>query len=59
MDGERYMSVREAAERYQLSHSTLWRWIRNGKLPAVRMGKVVRVPESAFSDLPAYRKEER
>ena len=33
-----YMSVTRAAELLQVSKSTLWRWIKQGDLPAYRFG---------------------
>lgn len=32
------LSVPEAAKRLSVSHSTIWRWIRSGDLPAHRVG---------------------
>lgn len=29
----RRLTEREILERYQISHTTLWRWERNGKFP--------------------------
>jgi excisionase family DNA binding protein len=33
-----YYTVAEAARRLNVSHSTVWRWIRARKLPAYRVG---------------------
>lgn len=33
-----YYTVAEVAELLDVSHSTVWRWIRAGKLPAFRVG---------------------
>lgn len=33
-----YYSVSEAAALLRVSHSTVWRWIKTGKLPAQRVG---------------------
>jgi excisionase family DNA binding protein len=46
---ERHLSADQVADRLSVDHSTVWRWIRTGKLhPVVKLGRrVVRVPESA------------
>ncbi|HET9376389.1 MAG TPA: helix-turn-helix domain-containing protein, partial [Chthoniobacterales bacterium] len=33
--------VRDLAERFAVSHPTIYRWVRLGKLPAIRLGKRV------------------
>ena len=35
---ERYLPIREAAERYSLHPDTLWTWVRKGVLPHERIG---------------------
>lgn len=36
----RLISAREVAEFYGISHSTLWRWIKDGRVPApIRIGR--------------------
>jgi len=36
---ERYITVAQAAELLEVSRSTLWRWIDQGRLPAYRFGQ--------------------
>jgi len=39
-----FVSVNEAAKRLHVSHPTVWRWIKSGRLPAYRVGpKTIRV----------------
>lgn len=46
------LTVAEAAKRLQVSHPTVWRWIRSGKLAAYRVGpKTIRVKESDLATL--------
>ena len=40
---EKLMKVPEFAEVYGVHHDTVYRWIRQGKLKAVRVGRSVRV----------------
>jgi excisionase family DNA binding protein len=46
-DGDgRYFTVAEAARKLRVSHSTVWRWIDSGRLPAYRVGpKAIRIRE--------------
>ena len=38
VEDERFLTVREAAERYSLHPDTLWTWVRKGVLPHERVG---------------------
>lgn len=43
----RFLTVTEVAEMIRVSRMTVYRWVQNGDLPAVRVGRSVRVPEQA------------
>lgn len=43
---ERLLSPRSVAQVCDVKVSTVWAWIRTGKLPAVKIGRNYRVPES-------------
>jgi len=42
------LTVEEMAERMRLRPATVYRFIRDGVLPAVHLGRVVRVPASGL-----------
>ena len=46
-DGEMLLTVAQVGAIMRLSRSTVYRLIEQGRLPAVRVGRAVRVPESA------------
>lgn len=47
-----YYRVSEAATLLKVSHSTVWRWIKSGKLPAERIGpKTIRISQEALTTL--------
>src|SRR5207247_2524719 len=47
-----YLTVAEAATRLQVSHPTIWRWIKSGKLAAYRVGpKAIRIKEADLAAL--------
>ena len=46
----KWMSSNEAAERLGVTTATLYRFIDEGRLPAYRMGRVIRLKESEFED---------
>lgn len=49
---KRYVTVAEAAKRLNVSHPTVWRWIRAGKLAAIRVGpKAIRIDEAELATL--------
>ena len=50
---ETYWTVAELAERLRLNQQTLRNWIDQGSLPAVRIGRRVRVLNSDFERLVA------
>jgi len=47
---EKYYSVSEIAKKYAVSNTAVTKWIREGKLKAVRLGNVYRIPESALKE---------
>ncbi len=48
---ETLVSIREAAERLAISTATVRRWVAQRRLPAVRLGRVVRIRESDVAAL--------
>ena len=50
---ETYWTVAELADRLRLNQQTLRNWIEQGSLPAVRIGRRVRVLNSDFERLVA------
>ena len=51
MKNEEYKSLEEVAEMLGVTYQLIYRLVRSGELPAVRLGKLYRV---ASSDLDAY-----
>lgn len=47
---ETYFTVREIAEKFRVSRQAIYDWIEAGQLKAVRVGRRVRIPESALAD---------
>jgi excisionase family DNA binding protein len=45
------LTVRQAAERLSLSESKVYRMTSSGELPVQRIGRAVRIPESAINFL--------
>nr|WP_302549534.1 helix-turn-helix domain-containing protein [Enterocloster clostridioformis] len=45
----KYYTCEEIAERYRVKTATVWGWIRNGRLSAIRIGGLYRVAESAMA----------
>mgnify|MGYP000853422453 CR=1 FL=1 len=48
---EQYYTLQEVAEKLKLNVRTLYKWIREGKLNAVKLGDVWRIPESELNRL--------
>jgi excisionase family DNA binding protein len=49
---EGYVTVAEAAKRLHVSHPTVWRWIKSGRLPASRVGpKSIRIRSADLEQL--------
>jgi excisionase family DNA binding protein len=46
MDEDRYWTPKQIADRLQVDVHTINRWIREGKLKAIRLGKQYRIPDS-------------
>jgi len=45
---EKYFTPREIAEKYRVTSQAVTKWIKQGKLKAVKLGGVWRIPESAL-----------
>lgn len=43
MDNEKYYTLEEIAEILRVAYMTVYRWVRSGKLKAVKAGKQYRV----------------
>lgn len=48
---ERFLSTEEVAERLQVDEQTVRRWIKSGKLDAVKPGREWRIPPASFEAL--------
>lgn len=48
---ENYYTPKEVADKLKLNVRTLYKWIREGKLNAVKLGDVWRIPESEINRL--------
>jgi len=46
-----FLTVAEAARYLKVSEPTIWRWIRSGRLPSVKVGRLRRVPLAALDGL--------
>ncbi|HEV8718012.1 MAG TPA: helix-turn-helix domain-containing protein [Candidatus Binatia bacterium] len=44
------LTVQQAAEQLQVSERTVYEWLRNGKIPGRKIGKVWRLSEDAIVD---------
>ena len=47
MDDEKLLTVPDVAKRYGVTRAAVYNWINEGKLRAVKVGTLTRVPESA------------
>jgi excisionase family DNA binding protein len=43
-----FYTCEEIATLFSLNIVTIWRWIRSGKLKAVKVGKAYRIPSSSL-----------
>jgi excisionase family DNA binding protein len=46
---QEYMSVRQASEKLKISIPTVYRLIRSGELPSVKLGGNVRIPADTLA----------
>ncbi len=47
---EHYYSVKEISDQFNVNPTTVYAWIRQSKLKAIKLGGVVRVPQSALDE---------
>jgi len=48
---KRLLTIPEAASRLGISPKTAWSWVYDRKLPVVRLGRCVRIPDDALEIL--------
>jgi excisionase family DNA binding protein len=48
MDEEEYYTPEEIAARFKVTRQAVHKWIKDGKLQAVRLNTAVRIPKSAL-----------
>lgn len=53
---DKFYSCEQVADRYGVKISTVWAWIREGKLPAIKFGGIYRVNEG---DLAAFEQKNK
>lgn len=53
MHKKRFLTVEDLVQDGLGSHATVWRYIKDGKLPSVKLGRTYRVPASALDALEA------
>lgn len=46
---ERYYTVEEIAKRLRVTRQAIYNWIDEGRLHAVKVGRALRIPESAVN----------
>jgi len=47
---EKYFTPKEIADKYKVTRVAVLKWINEGRLKAIRLGKVWRIPESALEE---------
>jgi excisionase family DNA binding protein len=50
MEVDMYLTLHEVAERLHISQSTLYRLVRSGQLPAIKLAAQWRVSEEALAE---------
>jgi len=55
--GESIYTINEVAEKFHYQRSTVWRWIKNGKIEAVKVGGQWRITEAALVKFLGYKPE--
>lgn len=50
MEKEKYYTIEEVAEMLRVAYMTVYRWIKAGKLEAVKAGKQFRISEKCLQD---------
>ena len=51
MSQKQFLSIEDLVQEGLGSHTTIWRCIKDGKLPAIKLGRAYRVPASALDAL--------
>ena len=46
MNNDKFYTVKEVSAIFSMHQRTVWRWIADGKLDAIKIGRSVRIPTS-------------
>lgn len=50
MKDQEYFTPEEIAEKFKVKKTTVYAWIRENKLRAIRIGKLARIPQDALDE---------
>lgn len=50
---KKFLSIEDLVQAGLGSHATVWRYVKDGKLPSIRLGRTYHVPASALDMLEA------
>ena len=56
LDDDKYYSPEELSRKFKLSLSSIYKLVRSGEIPSIRLGKVYRIPESDLKSALAKQK---
>jgi excisionase family DNA binding protein len=59
MNNDKYLTVQEIANKYKVTSAAVHKWIKEGKLKAIKMGRLWRIPESALQEFIKVSKREK
>lgn len=52
---EKYLTCEQIAQKYDVKLITVWAWIREKKLPAIKIGKMYRIKPEDLAEFEAAR----
>lgn len=50
MEKDKYLTIEEVAETLRVAYMTVYRWIKAGKLEAIKAGKQYRISEKSLNN---------
>ncbi len=51
---EEYYSINEICRKFKISHSTIYRKIKSGEIPAIKLGRYWKIPKSVLQRILYY-----
>ena len=59
INNDNFLSPEDLAQKFKISLSSVYKLVRSGEIPSIRLGKIYRIPESSLSHYLRHQQQKR